>query len=545
MFSRYLTNFDPATSETRTYDFLVVGSGIAGLWSALEAADHGTVAVVTKGPLEEGSTKYAQGGIAAALCPQDSPALHLQDTMVAGAGLCNQEAVSILVTEGPTRVRELVKRGAQFDEENGQLILAREGAHGIRRIVRAKGDQTGKEVERALVEDIRHNPVDLYEGYFAVDLLTQGEECVGMLTWSIAEQRFVLFIASTTLLATGGAGQLFKVTTNPAVVTGDGMAMAYRAGAWLQDMEFMQFHPTALAKDASPKFLISEAVRGEGARLVNTIGHRFMPDYHPDAELAPRDVVSRSIVAEMQKTGSPHVLLDLTSHSRESIQGRFPTIFQTCCDYGIDPSDELIPVSPAAHYTMGGVRTGLNGETNLKRLYACGEVACTGVHGANRLASNSLLEGLVFGSRSVKAARRAVKHLGAPQVALSPVRRLRPYQEDVGCVETRRTLRNLMWSQVGLLRSEEALVGALDQIDRMAEVVHQLPARPETWELANMVLLSRLIAFAALVRTESRGAHQREDFPKVDDVHWKKHAALHRRTGDGVTIEDDPEISFA
>ncbi|NCO36974.1 MAG: L-aspartate oxidase, partial [Armatimonadetes bacterium] len=495
MISRYLTSFDPSRIRQLKYDYVILGSGIAGLWCALEAMGHGSVAIVTKGPRDEGSTKYAQGGIAAALCPQDSPALHLQDTMDAGAGLCNREAVSVLVTEGPQRVKQLVRRGAEFDQENGQLVLAREGAHGIRRIVRAQGDQTGREVERALIAEIQKSRVDVHEKMFGVDLLTQRDECVGVLGWSVPKGEFVLFRGEVTIIASGGAGQLFDVTTNPTVVTGDGAAMAFRAGAQLQDLEFMQFHPTALASvdessgdSVSPKFLISEAVRGEGAQLLNLHGERFMPHYHPLAELAPRDVVSKSILEEMHKTHTKHVLLDLTAHSREAIQHRFPTIFRTCEEQGIDPSAQPIPVSPAAHYTMGGVKTGLNGETNIRRLYACGEAACTGVHGANRLASNSLLEGMVFGSRAVTAARRMVDRQQpvAPDLSAIFVPTCPRGREGKPPERLRKELQTVMWRQVGLLRSDEALQDAVTRIDMIQAETARLPEGPKAWELTNM-----------------------------------------------------------
>jgi len=553
MIPRFLTSFYPSLIRREQYDYVIVGSGIAGLWCALEACAHGRVAVVTKAARDEGSTKYAQGGIAAALCPQDSPSLHMTDTLEAGAGLCDREAVSILVTEGPQCVKQLVRRGARFDEEHGQLVLAREGAHGIRRIVRARGDQTGREVERALIAQVEGSPVDLYDEMFAVDLLTQNDECLGVLCWSIRDNEFVIFLGGATILASGGAGQLYEVTTNPVVVTGDGAAMAFRAGARLQDMEFVQFHPTALtttdsqhgSQRVSPRFLISEAVRGEGARLLNVRGERFMPAYHPLAELAPRDIVSKSILEEMQKTHSRYVLLDLTAHSREAIQQRFPTIFETCEEHGIDPSQQPIPVSPAAHYTMGGVKTGSNGETNIRRLYACGEVACTGVHGANRLASNSLLEGMVFGTRAVKAARRFIKHHPLTDPRLSEFVLPREPHRKAASPEVMRTkLQSLMWRQVGLLRSEETLRDALSQIEAIQNEVCQMPGCPAVWELTNMTQLARLIALSALLRTESRGAHRRSDYPDTDNKRWRKHIILERRLIDEIWIDDEPEISL-
>ncbi|MCS6862978.1 MAG: L-aspartate oxidase, partial [Abditibacteriales bacterium] len=395
---RYLLDFDPAECERVEFDFLIVGSGIAGLSAALDAAESGSVAIVTKDALHEGSTFYSQGGIAAALDAEDSPAAHLEDTLNAGAGLCHREAVSVLVTEGPRCVRKLMRWGARFDTNaHGQLLLGREGAHRARRIVHAHGDSTGREVMCVLMAQARERGIATFENTFTVDVLTdEGGRCLGALALDALGQ-LRIFQAKATILATGGCGQLYRVTTNPPVVTGDGLAMAFRAGATLRDMEFVQFHPTALAVPREPKFLISEAARGEGAILRNVHGERFMPRYHPMAELAPRDIVARSILEECHRTGSDHALLDLTAHPADFIAQRFPCIYATCKAHGYDPSRQPLPVSPAAHYMMGGVKTDTHGATDIPGLYACGEVANTGVHGANRLASNSLLEGLVFG----------------------------------------------------------------------------------------------------------------------------------------------------
>ncbi len=536
--SRYLVQADFAALPTDTFDFLIIGSGVGGLWCAVELAMRvergevaGRIAVVTKDRLAEGSTLYAQGGIAAALYPGDSPADHLADTLDAGAGLCDRSAASVLVTEGPRRVRELVARGAQFDrDESGQLLLAREGAHGIKRIVRAQGDATGKEIARTLVEQAGTLPIHVFERCFTLDLLTAGNECLGAVGRDLDSGELRVFRSRATILTTGGLGQLFKVTTNPPVVTGDGMAMAFRAGARLRDMEFVQFHPTALARPRSPKFLITEAARGEGAVLRNAVGERFMLRYHELAELGPRDVVSRAIVAEMRLTRSDHVLLDLTAQTREALQRRFPCIYATCASEGLDLSTQPIPVSPAAHYMMGGVETGLEGHTNLHGLYACGEVACVGVHGANRLASNSLLEGLVFGTRTVTAAARRARKL---QNALAPTLPVNPDMSEqsssVDLHSARELLREVMWERVGIIRAAAGLSEARRALDELFHVVqHSAGETVAGYELVNMLTLGRLVAQSAWLRQESRGAHWREDFPQRDDAHWKHHLILTR-----------------
>ncbi len=533
---RYLLDFDPAQCERTEFDFLLVGSGIAGLSAALDAAEFGSVAIVTKDALQEGSTFYSQGGIAAALDADDSPASHLEDTLNAGAGLCNREAVSVLVTEGPRCVRKLMQRGAKFDTNaHGQLLLGREGAHRTRRIVHAHGDSTGREVMRALMAQARERGIAIFENTFTVDVLTNEGCCIGALALD-AQGQLRILQAKATILATGGCGQIYRVTTNPSVVTGDGMAMAFRAGAAVRDMEFVQFHPTALEVPREPKFLISEAARGEGAILRNVHGERFMPRYHPMAELAPRDIVARSILEECRRTGSDHALLDLTAHPAEFIAKRFPCIYETCVAHGYDPSQQPIPVSPAAHYMMGGVKTDTHGATDLPGLYACGEVANTGVHGANRLASNSLLEGLVFAARAAVAARRYIKRMRDERLGMRDERRrhipppssLLP-PPDVASV--RAALQNLMWQHVGILRDGEGLRKAREQIrEWMAWLKQPLPPSPAALELADMLTVASLITHAALLRTESRGAHTRTDYPQRDDARWSRHIVLKRKS---------------
>lgn len=552
MFASRLLSVSVDEHYQRSYDFVIVGSGVAGLWCALGAAAHGSVLVLTKDSISEGSTFYAQGGIAAALLPEDSPENHLQDTLYAGAGLCDEEAVRVLVTEGPERVRELESLGARFDKRGDQLLVAREGAHGMARVVRAKGDATGQEVERALVHQVETIAADVVENFLTTDLLTADGRCVGVAGLDRHTGHVAMYGARALILATGGCGHLYQMTTNPLVATGDGIAMAYRAGATLKDMEFVQFHPTALAVPGSPKFLISEAVRGEGALLRNALGERFMPKYHDLAELAPRDVVSRSILLEMERTGADRVYLDLTDHSTEEIQTRFPNIYETCRSYSIDPGTDLIPVAPVAHYMMGGVRTDVTTRTDLKGLYVCGEVACTGVHGANRLASNSLLEGLVFGDRARKAAAEDLGSLPLPGHdclrAAAAGGGSSPSAKRVRSQQVRRLrerLQLLMTQEAGIIRDRRGLQSAATQLHDIAEM-SAASVRPnrEHAELANLALQGMLVATAALRREESRGAHFRSDFPQRDDTSWRRHTLIRRDTASAdflsIVVDSEP-----
>ena len=519
---RYVVDIDLAAASVQEFDILIVGSGVAGLYCALKALGHGRVGVVTKEEIAQGSTPFAQGGIAAALCPEDSPGMHLEDTMIAGAGLCSRKAVSVLVTEGPGHVQELMRLGAEFDMEGGRLKLGREGAHGVRRIAHAHGDATGREVERALVEQVRQAGVDVLENVVVTDVVTVDGACCGVVGFGAHDGKPVHLRAKATILATGGAGQLYSTTTNPPVCTGDGMALAYRAGAPLADLEFVQFHPTALAVDIFPKFLISEAVRGEGAHLLNEAGERFMPKYDAREELAPRDIVTRAIWEEARRTGVEHVRLDLTTHSRDAIKERFPTIYATCLRHGIDAATDPIPVYPTAHYSMGGVMTDLQCRTAVEGLLACGEVACVGVHGANRLASNSMLEGLVFGARAAEAAK-ALCDRELPEVAKLPFGH-RPDGEVEDC---RESLRSVMWGDVGIVRCGRSLSRGLTKLSDLLALQGGGEPRREFVEQANMVLLGSLTARAALARQESRGAHYREDCPDTSDAAWPGHTELH------------------
>ncbi|HTD62726.1 MAG TPA: L-aspartate oxidase [Gemmatimonadaceae bacterium] len=492
--------------------YLVVGSGVAGLHTAWRAADRGEVVVLTKRSLFDSSTSYAQGGIAAAIGAGDSPELHWRDTLAAGAALCDADAVRVLVEEGPARVRELYRAGADFDvKADGKFKLGKEAAHSRRRIVHAHGDQTGAEVARTLAERVRENPrITVIEKARVLDLIVHDGVVYGVRA-SVAGKA-VDIIADATVLATGGCGQVYRYTTNPEVATGDGYAIAHRAGARLADMEFVQFHPTALDTPENPLALISEAVRGDGAILVNADGKRFMTERHRLAELAPRDVVAREIFRERATTGA--VFLD--ARKIGDFETRFPGIFALCKARGIDPRTDLIPVTPAAHYMMGGVVVDLQGRSTLERLYACGEVSRTGVHGANRLASNSLLEGLVFAERVARDLSTVEPLPGTvPEIAPWTV----PQLLDRGAAQVAAgRIRDVMWEDAGIARTAKGLRTAVAQL---TDIGQRLPEGAT--EEANMVDTALLIAGAALLRKESRGGHYRADFPHAKDKWRKKH----------------------
>lgn len=492
--------------------FLVIGSGIAGLQTAWRASDHGDVVVMTKRTLKDSATAYAQGGIAAALGAGDSPDLHKSDTLAAGAALCDAAAVEVLVAEGPDRVRELASAGAQFDtDEAGRFTLGREAAHSRKRIVHAKGDQTGAEVARALIARVTERAnIDVLETARALDLIVEQGRCCGVR--ANVGGKAVEIVADATILATGGCGQLYRYTTNPLVATGDGYAIAHRAGARLADMEFVQFHPTALETSENPLALVSEAVRGEGAVLLNDRGTRFMAKRHKLAELAPRDIVAREIFRE-QQTGS-RVWLDARKFKARFAR-RFPGILQLCLARGIDPRRDLIPVTPAAHYMMGGIVTDLAGRSTLDRLYACGEVSRTGVHGANRLASNSLLEGLVFAER---VARDAVNQPRLPRLPRRTDWKVVPLRDRGAAQVAADEIRRLMWEHAGISRDARGLGTAR----RALEALRARLAPGMTEEL-NMVDTALLIVASALKRRESRGGHFRRDFPKPRNAWRGKH----------------------
>ncbi|WP_416485846.1 L-aspartate oxidase [Streptomyces sp. CL12] len=542
----------PAPGWAIAADVVVVGSGVAGLTAALRCEAAGlTTVVVTKARLDDGSTRWAQGGIAAALGEGDTPEQHLDDTLVAGAGLCDETAVRLLVTEGPGAVRRLIETGAHFDESSeGGLALTREGGHHRRRIVHAGGDATGAEISRALVEAVRARGLRTIENALVLDLLTDAEGRTAGVTLHVMGEGqhdgVGAVHAPAVVLATGGMGQVFAATTNPSVSTGDGVALALRAGAEVSDLEFVQFHPTVLflgtdAEGQQP--LVSEAVRGEGAHLVDADGVRFMAGQHELAELAPRDIVAKAIMRRMQERDAEHMFLDARHFGAEMWEHRFPTILAACRANGIDPVTEPIPIAPAAHYASGGVRTDDHGRTTVPGLYASGECACTGVHGANRLASNSLLEGLVYAERIVAdiVAERAADGLRArvPEPVPHPDRPAHPLLAP----ESRFAIQRIMTQGAGVLRSAESLGGAAEQLQRLhtdardALDVHGKTAEPgvDTWEATNLLCVARVLVAAAQLREETRGCHWREDHAERDDAHWRRH----------IVVTLDPDRSLA
>jgi len=511
-------------------DFLVIGGGIAGLRAAAELAPKGTILVLTKDKITESSTGYAQGGIAVAMSDEDRVSIHYEDTINAGDGLCNQEAVSIMVEEGLDYMNELISWGAEFDREGSELSFTREAAHSRRRILHSRGDSTGKEIERVLIKKIRtFSSISRYDFAYTLDLIVEDNRCIGA---SILRGNSVINIyAKAVILATGGAGQLFSKTTNPLIATGDGIAIAYRAGALILDMEFVQFHPTTLYLPGAPQFLLSEAMRGEGAVLKNIHGRLFMTDYHEMAELASRDTVSRAILSEMVKTNAKHVFLDLTHLEKNFIKRRFPQIYNTCLQYDIDITEDMVPVCPAAHYIMGGVTTSIDGETSIRGLFAAGEVACTGVHGANRLASNSLLEGLVFGARTGKKAvtfmNETVDISRSKKPLSSPVLPPDVFSSSVDIEKTRSILRQLMWNKVGIIRCKESLGIARKWFDKKHFIL-ELPAHNRReFELKNMLTVAGMITNAGFFREGSVGAHYRSDFNKRGSD-WKRNTVCQK-----------------
>jgi L-aspartate oxidase len=529
---RYLVPFHPKRIPHHFTDVLIIGGGLAGLRAALAIDPKMSVLVVAKDRLTQSNSNYAQGGIAGVLDPEDRFENHVADTITAGGELCDPAVVEMVVREAPERIKDLIGWGARFDEDStGGLALGREGGHSHDRIVHALGDATGKEVMRAVIDEAVHLPNLLaWPNTFTIDLLTIDGVCRGALVWNERHGKTLVW-AKQTILATGGAGQIYRETTNPAVATGDGHALAYRAGCELRDMEFMQFHPTVLYIAGSSRSLITEAMRGEGARLVDRAGYRFMPDYDPRGELAPRDVVSQAIVNQMEKTRHPNVYLDLSHLDAARVRSRFPGIAASCAEFGIDIAKDRIPVRPGAHYMIGGVTVDMQGRTAIPGLWAAGEVTSTGLHGANRLASNSLLEGLVYGAHTGQGACAEAAKLD-DNFRVEPLEN--PRVEVVGgetldLVDIRNSLQSLMWRDVGVRREGATLEDAAQSIDQWCRYVLRRQFNdPQGWQLQNMLTVARLMIYAAKQREESRGVHFRTDFPKSDDRNWKRHISFRR-----------------
>jgi L-aspartate oxidase len=522
---RYLVDIDSISTNQLLTDTLVVGAGIAGLRAAIEASDNQNVIILCKGTLEDSNTWKAQGGIASVLKTEDTFESHIQDTLNTGCGLCDEKIVELVVKKGPGLLEQLFRWGVEFDMAGNEIATTTEGGHSHPRIAHAHGDETGRMIAQVLIRKVRENPnVRVIEAFYAIDLLTNEEnECIGIIGYNGVRGIQIIWSANT-ILATGGAGQLYRETTNPEVATADGIAMAYRAGAVVSNLEFMQFHPTTLYIAGASRVLITETLRGEGAILVDNNGERFMDQYHEDAELAPRDVVSRAILSQMLKTDATHVYLDIRSFDKNHFAKRFPFISELCDSFDIDITKDLIPVRPSAHYMVGGVKTDAFGRTNITNLYACGEVSCTGLHGANRLGSNSLLEGLVFGktagAQTVQQEREAVKKISYPVI-----RYRIPHSERtrLDAKDVRNSLRALMWRNVGITRREKPLVEAQEIIGFWHRyVMDKIFDTPEGWECQNMLTVSRLMAYSAQARRESRGVHFRSDFPDIDDEHFNK-----------------------
>jgi L-aspartate oxidase len=510
------------------YDYIVVGSGIGGLYTALLAQEQGSVLVITKGSIDDCNTKHAQGGIAAAISKDDSPELHSKDTLDAGDGLSDEEAVHILANEASARIADLVNYRVPFDTLDGEISLTMEAAHSLPRVLHAGGDATGEYIEVTLSRLVRSSKIQVLEDFLATQIQVEKGRVAGVQALDCRTGTIEEFKCRSLILATGGAGQLFKYNTNSAVATGDGIALAFNAGAEIADMEFFQFHPTALRIPGVLPFLITEAVRGEGGVLRNVEGHRFMPDYTPQEDLAPRDIVARSILYEMKKTGSDRVFIDVTHLPPHTITTRFPHIYRFCLDHGLNITKGLVPVAPAAHYMIGGVKTNSWGETNIEGLFATGEVACTGVHGANRLASNSLLEAIVFSKRIIERTRGKDKTKETGSGKGKEIRCSLGERPIHGMVQTPSltALQQLHWDKVGIIRDKEGLTQAAGILAAWQQMLPR-PTDQPSYELSNLILTGRLLTEAAFIREESRGTHFRSDFPQSlpkwqCHIVWKK-----------------------
>jgi len=535
---RYLVSFGPKRVPHCFTDVLILGGGLAGLRAALEVDPGLSITLITKDDLRESSSQYAQGGIAGVIDPEDRFDNHVADTIAAGGGLCHEAVVDSVVREAPDRIAELMEWGTRFDEQDGALALGREGGHSHSRIVHALGDATGREVMRAVIERSRRLPnLEIWPDTFTIDLVTCDGVCRGAIVWNRAHGKTLVW-ARRTILSTGGAGQLYRETTNPETASGDGMALAWRAGAVVRDMEFMQFHPTVLYIPGGARTLITEAVRGAGAHLVDRDGRRFMPDFDSRAELAPRDVVSRAITEVMHRTHHANVYLDLSHLDAAAVRGRFPGMAATCAKFGLDLARDRIPVRPGAHYMIGGVEVDDVGHTSLPGLLAAGEVTSSGLHGANRLASNSLLEGLVYGARAGRAASEEALEAGGDDFRVPALANAREGEANgpLDLADIRNSLKSLMWRHVGVERSADTLGEALEAVEGWCRYV--LPRQfqsPEGWQLQNMLEVARLMIRAAILREETRGVHVRRDHPDRSDG-WLAHIAWNRG-GTGPQVE--------
>jgi len=529
---RYLVNIDSISTNQLFTDCLVIGAGIAGLRAAIETAERLNVIVVCKGTVEDSNTYEAQGGIASVLDKADTFESHIADTLKAGCGICDEGVVDMVVRQGPELTMQLLDWGTAFDLTDDHIATTLEGGHSCPRVAHAHGDETGRIITQALIKKVRQNQnIKILENFHVIDLLTNDDnKCTGIIGCDGRRGPQIIWAANT-ILATGGAGQLYRETTNPEIATGDGIAMAYRAGAVLQDLEFMQFHPTTLYIAGASRALITEALRGEGAVLLDNKGRRFMTEYHESAELAPRDIVSRAILEQMRKTEATHVYLDVRHFDKKHFPKRFPLINELLESFDIDITNDLIPVRPSAHYMIGGVKTDLSAKTSIENLYACGEVASTGLHGANRLGSNSLLEGLVFG----KIVGQSVLNDKKPDVSHIRHHLIKyeiPHSDRtrLDAADVRNSLRALMWRNVGITRWDQPLAETREIISFWQRyVMDKVFDSPRGWECQNMLTVSLLMAQTAQKRTESRGVHFRGDFPDTDDQHFKKHIEITRK----------------
>jgi L-aspartate oxidase len=529
---RYLVDFDTRDIKNEYSDVIILGSGIAGVYLALQISEKFNVTVITKKGIDLNNSILAQGGIAVSLNVGDSPQIHFNDTIYAGAGLCSEESVWALVNEAAFNIDQIRNMGVIFDKnDKDEISFTREGAHSLDRIIHM-GDMTGKEVCNKLYEVLKtRSNIKFIENTFAIDILTEDNECKGVLTYDESLKCYKSYFSKIVVCATGGGGQIYDNTTNAVVATGDGTAFAYRAGVELMDLEFVQFHPTVLYAAENMSFLISEAVRGDGAILKNTKGERFMPKYHNLCELAPRDVVSRAIFREMHITGSEYVYLDITFKDKDYLRNRFPNINKTCLNFGIDITKDYIPVYPAEHYCMGGIRTDVNGKTNIKNFFSCGEVACNGTHGANRLASNSLLEGLVFGHRISIEIDKILKgqQKDNDRDVVFKYNAQRKF-EEIDKKEIKSQIKKTMKDYVGIIRNREGLLHAKEEIAKYYKKIKDIKNQSiEDFELQNIVLMAQLSIDSALKREESRGAHYRSDFTETDDINWKKNIITQRK----------------